>query len=274
MRTRLRHGLSVAVVSVICTLMCALPAFAADVAGRLEGAGDTTISGWALDKDNPDKSAEVVLYVYTDGTMDAKELAKVKADQYRTDLAENLGNGNHSFSYTVNWDALEGTNFIVEAYVVSGEEQIRLSGSPQYSKKEAVPVEAKAVKAAAGPAGDTVAAPPSDAAVVPTPAVGKGVTGKKGASLGSFVTTAYCNCTKCSSGHNLTYSGTVPVAKHTISADIDYYPIGTKLMIGDIIYTVEDIGSGVNGKCLDIFFDTHQQALSYGRKTVEVFAVD
>lgn len=269
MITRLRHGLSVAAIFAFCTLICAFPVFAADVAGKLEAAGDTTISGWAIDKDSPDKSAEVVLYVYTDGTMEAKELAKVKADQYRTDLARDLGNGNHSFSYTVNWDALEGTNFIVEAYVVSGEEQIRLNGSPQYSKKEAASVD---IKAASGPAGN--AAAPGEAATVPTAAAGKGVTGKKGASLGSFVTTAYCNCANCSSGHNLTYSGTVPVAKHTISADIDYYPIGTKLMIGDIIYTVEDIGSGVNGKRLDIFFDTHQQALSYGRKTVEVFAVD
>ncbi|MEG0989157.1 MAG: 3D domain-containing protein, partial [Clostridium sp.] len=101
----------------------------------------------------------------------------------------------------------------------------------------------------------------------------KATSGKRGASLGNFVTTAYCNCTRCSSGHNLTYSGTVPKAKHTISADIDYYPIGTQLMIGDTIYTVEDIGTGVDGKILDIYFDTHQQALNYGMKTVEVFSV-
>lgn len=101
------------------------------------------------------------------------------------------------------------------------------------------------------------------------------VTGTKGKYLGEFSTTAYCNCsTCCTGGFTLTYAGTVPKANHTISADISRYPIGTKLMIGDIIYTVEDIGSNVSGNCLDIYFDTHQQALDYGRKTVDVYAVE
>lgn len=96
----------------------------------------------------------------------------------------------------------------------------------------------------------------------------------RGESYGTFKTSAYCGCVKCSGNNNLTYSGTVPVANHTISADLDVFPIGTKLMIGDIIYTVEDMGSGVNGNHLDIYFDTHQQALDYGVKYVEVFAVN
>ena len=99
--------------------------------------------------------------------------------------------------------------------------------------------------------------------------------GVKGAYLGEFTTTAYCNCSKCcTGGFALTYSGTAPKANHTISADISKYPIGTRLMIGDIIYTVEDIGPNVSGNCLDIYFDTHQQALNYGRKTVDVYAVE
>lgn len=97
---------------------------------------------------------------------------------------------------------------------------------------------------------------------------------KRGAYLGEFTTTAYCNCRQCcSGGFTLTYSGTIPKANHTISADISVYPIGTQLMIGDIIYTVEDIGGNVDGNCLDIYFETHEQALDYGRKTVDVYAV-
>lgn len=45
-------------------------------------------------------------------------------------------------------------------------------------------------------------------------------------------------------------------------------------MIGDTIYTVEDIGTNVVDNKLDIFFDTHQQALNYGLKTVDVYAVE
>lgn len=98
-------------------------------------------------------------------------------------------------------------------------------------------------------------------------------TGTKGASLGMFTTTGYCNCTKCSNGHNLTYSGTVPMAKRTISADLTKFPLGTKLMINNVVYTVEDMGSGVKGNRLDIYYDSHQEALTHGMKTEEVFAV-
>lgn len=92
--------------------------------------------------------------------------------------------------------------------------------------------------------------------------------------LGEFDTTAYCNCSKCSPGFSLTYSGTVPTANHTISADLSQYPIGTQLRIGDIIYTVEDTGSTLNGNWLDIYFNTHEEALHYGRQTVSVYAVE
>ena len=98
--------------------------------------------------------------------------------------------------------------------------------------------------------------------------------GKKGASLGIFKTTGYCNCRSCSGGHNLTYSGTVPKANHTISADISKFPIGTRLMIGDIIYTVEDIGSSIYGNKIDIFYASHQEAWNHGTQEAEVFLVE
>lgn len=97
---------------------------------------------------------------------------------------------------------------------------------------------------------------------------------KKGKSLGIFKTTAYCPCKNCSGGNGLTYSGTVPQANHTISADISVLPIGTKVMIGDTVYTVEDIGGGVKGNTIDIFFNTHQEALNYGVQKREVFSVE
>ena len=102
-----------------------------------------------------------------------------------------------------------------------------------------------------------------------------GESGHRGDSLGLFTTTGYCNCSKCNpSGFSLTYSGTVPAADHTISADLELYPIGTKLMIGDIIYTVEDKGSHVEGNWLDVYYDTHELAAAHGMKTEEVFAVE
>jgi len=96
---------------------------------------------------------------------------------------------------------------------------------------------------------------------------------RRGESLGIFNTTGYCNCSKCSAGHSLTYSGTVPTANHTLSADLSRFPVGTKLMINDVVYTVEDKGSGVHGDLVDIYFDTHEQALAHGLRTAEVYTV-
>jgi len=95
----------------------------------------------------------------------------------------------------------------------------------------------------------------------------------RGESLGMFTTTGYCSCEKCSGGYGLTYSGTVPQANHTISADLNLYPIGTRLMIGDVIYTVEDMGSAVKGNWIDIYYASHEEAVAHGKQTQEVFAV-
>ncbi|WP_394522996.1 3D domain-containing protein [Lacrimispora sp. JR3] len=94
---------------------------------------------------------------------------------------------------------------------------------------------------------------------------------EKGASLGFFSATAYCPSRSGKIGR--TYSGTVPTANHTLSADITLLPIGTKVMIDDVIYTVEDTGSSIKGKKIDIFFGSRQEALNFGRQTKELFAV-
>lgn len=92
-------------------------------------------------------------------------------------------------------------------------------------------------------------------------------------SLGRFTITGYCGCEQCSGGHSFTYSGTVPTPNHTISADLNYFPLGTKLKIDGTVYTVEDKGSFVNGNILDIYYGSHQEALAKGTYTAEVFLV-
>ncbi|MGN0439099.1 MAG: SH3 domain-containing protein [Lachnospiraceae bacterium] len=92
-----------------------------------------------------------------------------------------------------------------------------------------------------------------------------------GESLGMFTITAYCGCSRCSSGNNRTASGTVPTQGRTIAADTSILPFGTQVVIGGVVYTVEDCGSGVRGNHIDIFFATHEQALAFGRRTMQVF---
>ena len=48
-------------------------------------------------------------------------------------------------------------------------------------------------------------------------------------------------------------------------------PLGTKVIIGETVYTVEDIGSSVDGHTVDLYFSSHQEALAYGVKKQEVF---
>lgn len=95
-----------------------------------------------------------------------------------------------------------------------------------------------------------------------------------GESLGTFTITGYCGCDACSGGHNLTYSGTTPQPDHTISADLNLFPLGTKLLIDGTVYTVEDMGSAMNGRKLDIYYATHDEALAAGMYTAEVFRAD
>lgn len=256
MKTRIRQGFAAAVLTVLLLLAGAFASFAAEYAGALDSDVSSAVSGWAVDDANPDQSVSVVLYLYTDGTTEAKELGRVTADTYRTDCSEARGNGRHAFSFPVNWDTMEGTSFLVEAYAQTADGSVRLYGSPRYSKTAA------GKEKVSGPG----QAPAGDAAVA---------AGTRGAYLGSFTTSAYCTCKLCcASGFGLTYAGTVPQANHTISADINLFPLGTRLMIGDTVYTVEDIGTGIHGNRLDIYFGSHQEALDYGVRTVDVYAVE
>lgn len=92
-----------------------------------------------------------------------------------------------------------------------------------------------------------------------------------GECLGTFTITAYCGCPSCSNGSNRTASGTVPTQGRTIAADTSILPYGTQVVIGGAVYTVEDCGSGVRGNHIDIFFATHDQAVAFGRRTMQVF---
>ncbi len=94
-----------------------------------------------------------------------------------------------------------------------------------------------------------------------------------GKYIGKFVVTAYCACTKCCgpNARGITASGKAPVANHTIAAD-KMFAFGTQLVVGNQVYTVEDRGGGIKGYRIDIYFNTHQEALNFGRRTMDVYA--
>lgn len=100
-------------------------------------------------------------------------------------------------------------------------------------------------------------------------------------SLGEYTLTAYCPCTDCCGvwGENrpldeygdiivYTASGEQAVEGITVASDL---PLGSVLYINDHQYIVQDTGSGITDKRIDIYFDHHQDALNFGVQTAEVF---
>lgn len=91
--------------------------------------------------------------------------------------------------------------------------------------------------------------------------------------LGDWTITAYCGCSECcGSWGNATASGRPPISGHTVASNI--LPFYTRVMIGDQVYEVEDTGYTEYGdEWLDIYFDTHEEALAWGVKVLPVYIV-
>lgn len=54
---------------------------------------------------------------------------------------------------------------------------------------------------------------------------------------------------------------------------MDIFPLGSRIRIGEAVYTVEDTGACITGHVIDIYFDTHEKAVENGRYKAEVFLV-
>ncbi len=94
-------------------------------------------------------------------------------------------------------------------------------------------------------------------------------TGISGQS-GVYKVTAYCACMKCCGKTNgITASGVKATANHTIAAPRTF-AFGTKVVINGVTYTVEDRGGAIQGNRIDIYMNSHSEALKWGVRYVEV----
>lgn len=90
--------------------------------------------------------------------------------------------------------------------------------------------------------------------------------------IGEFELTAYCPCVKCSEGYgSQTATGNIATAEHTIAVDPNVIPYGSIVFINGKEYVAEDCGGAIKDKAIDIFFDTHEEALQFGRQKANVF---
>lgn len=85
-----------------------------------------------------------------------------------------------------------------------------------------------------------------------------------------FKVTAYCSCSKCCGKQTgITASGTKATAGRTIAAS-GQFAFGTKLIINGKEYTVEDRGGAIQGNKIDIYMNSHAEALAWGVKYLPV----
>lgn len=83
--------------------------------------------------------------------------------------------------------------------------------------------------------------------------------------LGEFKITGYCPCEECcGKSDGITSTGTEATAGRTVAVDPDVIPYGTEVVIGDEVYIAEDCGSAIKDNKIDIFYDSHEEALAAG----------
>lgn len=81
--------------------------------------------------------------------------------------------------------------------------------------------------------------------------------------------TAYCPCKKCcGKTDGITSTGAKATAGRTIAVDPSIIPYGTEVIINGHTYVAEDCGGAVKGNDIDIFFNSHEEALQFGRQTI------
>lgn len=86
-----------------------------------------------------------------------------------------------------------------------------------------------------------------------------------------YVITAYCPCVKCcGKSDGITASGVKAVEGVTVAMNKSI-PFGTKIYIDGVgERIVQDRGGAIKGNKIDLYFDSHEKALEFGRQTKQV----
>ena len=83
--------------------------------------------------------------------------------------------------------------------------------------------------------------------------------------------TAYCPCEVCcGKSDGITATGVRATEGRTVAVDPSTIPYGSEVVIWGHTYVAEDCGGAVQGNRIDIFFDTHQEAVDFGVQYAEV----
>lgn len=94
-------------------------------------------------------------------------------------------------------------------------------------------------------------------------------------SLGVFKITAYCPCSKCCGkwSDGITSTGVTATEGRTIAVDPKVIPYGSIIEINGHRYISEDCGGAIKNNRIDLYFDSHEDALEWGVQNIEVYLV-
>ncbi|MFZ5943307.1 MAG: 3D domain-containing protein [Bacillota bacterium] len=101
----------------------------------------------------------------------------------------------------------------------------------------------------------------------------KQIAQRSGSNL-DFKKTLLMSATAYTHTGNKTYTGAWP-KRGTVAVDPKIIPLGSKLYIDGYGYgTAQDIGTAIKGERIDLFMETKEEAIKWGRKPVRVFVLN
>lgn len=99
--------------------------------------------------------------------------------------------------------------------------------------------------------------------------------GTQGEEIGEFEITAYCACsTCCGISTGITATGTKVKSGLTIAVDPNVITLGSYVYFNDHVYHAEDTGGAIKGNRIDLYMDSHLEALKWGRKNITVYKAE
>ena len=97
-------------------------------------------------------------------------------------------------------------------------------------------------------------------------------------NLGEYRLTAYCSCKKCcgkwadNRGSEVVGAvGKVLNAGYSIAVDPNVIPYGSIVVINGKEYEAMDCGGAIKGNRIDVYFNSHEEALKFGVQYADVY---